>query len=282
MVLCEGCGGEFPSRNKLFQHLKLHEAAGGCGAAAAAGGSSAAPEPEPEPALLQQRRPRFRYSELFAGVGGFRVALDALGGECVFACEIEGQARGCYEDNFRSGCALARDVCEVKGEDVPPHELLTGGFPCQPFSREGTQEGLEHRLGLLFAEIVRILEASQPAMFLLENVPGLLTAQGGDAMAAVLAALRGAGYEVSYQVLDAASILPQVRRRVWLAGFRCGAQGFAFPELPSLQRGLGEVLDSEPGSAACSACALSVRFFSLFLYFQEKSCRIYPLFLAIS
>ena len=108
-------------------------------------------------------------AELFAGVGGFAVGLDALGGRRVFACEIEGQARGCYEANF--GFPLARDVRDVKGVDVSEHELLTAGFPCQPFSREGTQPGLEHRLGLLFAEIVRLLVASRPAMFLLENVP---------------------------------------------------------------------------------------------------------------
>jgi site-specific DNA-cytosine methylase len=239
---CAGCGRLFPSRNQLFRHLKAH-GEGGCGGA---------PRPEPEP----ERPARFRYSELFAGVGGFAVGLDALGGRCVFACEIEGQARGCYEANF--GCPLARDVRGVKGADVPEHELLTAGFPCQPFSREGTQPGLEHRLGLLFAEIVRLLVASRPAMFLLENVPGLLSAQGGAAMEAVLAALTGAGYDVRWRVVDAAALLPQTRRRVWLAGFRGAGRGagFKFPALPLLHRGVGEILEA-PGSAACDACALS-------------------------
>ena len=129
---------------------------------------------------------------------------------------------------------------------------------CQPFSREGTQPGLEHRLGLLFAEIVRLLVASRPAMFLLENVPGLLSAQGGAAMEAVLAALTGAGYDVRWRVVDAAALLPQTRRRVWLAGFRGAGRGrgFKFPALPLLHRGVGEILEA-PGSVACDACALS-------------------------
>jgi DNA-cytosine methyltransferase len=237
---CAGCGRLFPSRNQLFRHLK----------ALGEGDCSGVPQPEPE------RPARFRYSELFAGVGGFAVGLDALGGRCVFACEIEGQARGCYEANF--GFSLARDVRDVKGVDVPEHELLTAGFPCQPFSREGTQPGLQHRLGLLFAEIVRLLVASQPAMFLLENVPGLLSAQGGAAMEAVLAALTGAGYDVRWRVVDAAALLPQTRRRVWLAGFRGAGRGtgFKFPALPMLHRGVGEILEA-PGSVACDACALS-------------------------
>eukprot|EP00756_Hemistasia_phaeocysticola_P043657 Hpha_TRINITY_DN17231_c0_g1::TRINITY_DN17231_c0_g1_i1::g.17816::m.17816/K00558/DNMT1, dcm; DNA (cytosine-5)-methyltransferase 1 len=194
--------------------------------------------------------PRFRYSELFAGIGGFRVALDHLGGECVFACEIEPQARKSYEQNFPSppGCPLSADVCAVDAKKVPDHDLLCGGFPCQPFSREGKQPGVEGKSGGLFREIVRILDEKRPALFLLENVPGLLTAQDGKAVAEVRSALEGAGYAVKMEVLDSAAVLPQVRRRVYICGFRRDlgdADSFSFPVLPSLKRGVGEILEEE-------------------------------------
>ena len=151
---CYACGLEFCSRNQLFKHLKS------CAAAPEApGGTPSAPSTVG----------RFRYSELFAGVGGFRVALDAVGGKCVWACEIEGQARKCYLENWPAAggsCPLARDVRDTAGADVPAHDLLTGGFPCQPFSSQGHQAGLEHRLGLLFSEVVRLLRSAKPRMFL--------------------------------------------------------------------------------------------------------------------
>ena len=197
-------------------------------------------------------------AELFAGVGDFVVGLDALGGRRVFACEIEGQARGCYEANF--GFPLARDVRDVKGVDVPEHELLTAGFPCQPFSREGTQPGLEHRLGLLFAEIVRLLVASRPAMFLLENVPGLLSAQGGGGGArrpdwcGVRRPLARRGRR-----RPAAADCP--RRRVWLAGFRGAGRGRGFKlkqPLPTLTRNYRKA----PGAAAAAKCVAATERFA--------------------
>lgn len=113
----------------------------------------------------------FTFAELFAGLGGFRLGLEALGGRCLFASEIERHTREVYELNFQWPTVVG-DIREVKEEDVPSVDLLVGGFPCQPFSALGTQPAFEDERGLLFMEIVRILKASKAKAFLLENVPG--------------------------------------------------------------------------------------------------------------
>ena len=146
--------------------------------------------------------PAFTFSELFAGVGGFGVGLRQLGGACVFACEREPQARQTFRLNFppRDVPAFAKDVTEVDAAtDVPPHDLLTAGFPCQPFSRLGQQPGFQAPKGhgTLFAHIVRIVRAVRPRMLLLENVPGLATTPGGgEELRVIVGELDGAGYDV--------------------------------------------------------------------------------------
>ncbi|EOD38823.1 hypothetical protein EMIHUDRAFT_56747, partial [Emiliania huxleyi CCMP1516] len=129
-----------------------------------------------------------RYAELFAGVGGFRLALDGLGGRCVFASEIDPCAAATYERNF--GDAPLGDITEVPDEDLPAHDLLTAGFPCQSFSRSGEQRGLGDARGDLFFEIVRVA----PAALLLENVPNLLRVDNGHALHIIVHALTRAGY----------------------------------------------------------------------------------------
>ena len=154
------------------------------------------PMSDPTPA------PAFTFSELFAGVGGFGVGLRQLGGACVFACEREPQARQTFRLNFppRDVPAFAKDVTEVDAAtDVPPHDLLTAGFPCQPFSRLGQQPGFQAPKGhgTLFAHIVRIVRAVRPRMLLLENVPGLATTPGGgEELRVIVGELDGAGYDV--------------------------------------------------------------------------------------
>mmetsp|Transcript_27120 Transcript_27120/g.37860 ORF Transcript_27120/g.37860 Transcript_27120/m.37860 type:complete len:165 (-) Transcript_27120:1471-1965(-) len=145
----------------------------------------------------------FTFIELFAGIGGFRVGLEALGGKCVWGCEINQHARKCYAENFleeqggptsneaggrkssipckidgkvrrdKRKEKLAKNIRKVEVSSIPPHDILTAGFPCQPFSRLGAQPGLSdtRNRGHLFLEIVRVLKAKRPPMFLLENVP---------------------------------------------------------------------------------------------------------------
>lgn len=206
----------------------------------------------------------FRYVELFAGVGGFGEALRALNGKCVLACELESQARRAFALNNPTVTAFPRDVRAIA--ELPPHDLLTGGFPCQPFSRAGVQPGFAGKSGSLFLEIVRLLHQSRPPMFLLENVAGLLSLPGagatsGSLPAPIATALADAGYHVRYTLIDSARVLPQARRRCYIVGFRdaAAAERFKWPTLPRLGRGVGDVItvadDGEGGAAALAAAA---------------------------
>jgi len=110
-------------------------------------------------------------------VGGFRLGAEGAGGECVFSSEVDASACDTYKANF--GCRPCGDITEIEVEDIPHHELLTAGFPCQSFTQAGLEKGLEDARGELFFEITRILAARQPKAFILENVPNLLHIEGG-------------------------------------------------------------------------------------------------------
>ena len=215
------------------------------------------------------------FAEMFAGIGGFRVGLEKLGMKCVWACEVEGQARATYRENFpdSDGCRLHGDI-QVSAATVPAHDMLVGGFPCQPFTRLGKQAGFEHRHGRLFEHILKILKSRQPPMFLLENVPGLLTSPGGAAtLDEIVLSLSSCGYHVSWKIIDSSRLLPQLRKRIYIVGFskKCGVEDsdFSFPSLPSLGRGVSDILcrvDNQDNSkdksirrveSTIAACSLS-------------------------
>eukprot|EP00929_Paragymnodinium_shiwhaense_P030088 TRINITY_DN17106_c0_g1_i1.p1 TRINITY_DN17106_c0_g1~~TRINITY_DN17106_c0_g1_i1.p1 ORF type:complete len:823 (+),score=190.67 TRINITY_DN17106_c0_g1_i1:95-2563(+) len=178
--------------------------------------------------------PRFRYIELFAGIGGFRVGLDALGGQCVFASEIDSHARKTYCLNFAE--RPAGDITQIEAESVPPFDILTAGFPCQPFSIAGNQEGTGDAKGVLFLEVLRLLHAHQPAGFLLENVAQFEKVDKGRVVQTVMRELEAAGYFVTHRVLSSRAVVPQRRLRIYLVGFhksRGGEQAlqnFAWPD----------------------------------------------------
>ena len=187
----------------------------------------------------------FTYIELFCGMGGFRVALDQLRGKCVFASEIDRHCRANYFRNF--GDVPAGDICRIPSQDIPFHDLLVAGFPCQPFSSSGNQKGLQDPRGTLFREIVRILQTKQPKAFLLENVRGLLLHKQGKTLQHVIVKeLEDCGYSVQYQLVDAVHLLPQERCRLFLVGIRQDLQkesdAFEFPTFPNLERGVQDIL----------------------------------------
>lgn len=173
---------------------------------------------------------QFTFIDLFAGIGGFRSALESLGGVCVGSCELDQYARDTYRLNF--SCEEEFFVNDIARMDVPLHyaDLLCGGFPCQSFSTmsnfdgggEGTRQGgLETRgKGHLFFQLLRVLRDSKPKVFIFENVKGLVKMQGGEHLDRVLRLLRESGYNVSYGVIDAAWFLPQRRERVFFTGVR--------------------------------------------------------------
>ena len=161
----------------------------------------------------------FRFADLFAGIGGIRLAMEANGGVCVFSSEWDQFARKTYEANF--GEVPHGDITEVEVSEIPKIHLLAAGFPCQPFSSIGKREGFAHRTqGTLFWDVLRIVKARRPASVLLENVTGLLSHNGGDTMNTIENSLREADYWVTWRVLDAAEYgVPQKRERVYIVAF---------------------------------------------------------------
>lgn len=177
----------------------------------------------------------FTFLELFAGIGGFGVALEALGGTCVFASELDAKCRYLYKTNV-SSFKMYGDIYDVPEEAIPPHDLLVGGFPCQSFSSLGTQDGFRDTRGRLYLEVVRLLKLRQPRAFLLENVPGLLQTDHGSAIQTIISDLQDAGYTVSMEVCNARCLTAQSRKRLFLVGLRNGLaqKPFSFPYIPDL------------------------------------------------
>lgn len=191
-----------------------------------------------------------RFVDLFAGLGGFHVALSQLGHKCVFACEIDEGLRDVYEQNF--GMRPAGDIREVGLSEVPEHELLCAGFPCQPFSKAGEQPGFDcPTQGDLFDYVVRILGARRPQYLLLENVPNLLRHDNGDTIAHLRRRLRGLGYTVREERFSPHEFgVPQVRDRVYIVGRRQGLNGFAWPAKHSDSKtSIFDALDKDPTDA---------------------------------
>ena len=178
----------------------------------------------------------FTFIDLFAGIGGIRHGFQQQGGRCVYTSEWNPYAKKTYLANFphEEGHEFASDITEVDAEDVPDHDLLLAGFPCQPFSIAGVSKknalGRPHGFecttqGTLFYDVARIIAAKQPKAFLLENVKNLLSHDKGKTFATIIAVLREElGYDVHYKVIDGRRFVPQHRERILIVGFRepCG------------------------------------------------------------
>ena len=172
-----------------------------------------------------------RYFDMFAGIGGFRAGLTRAGGfQCVGHCEIDKYADASYRAIHDIGKEekYYPDAREIDPGDLPPFDLLCGGFPCQAFSNAGKRKGFDDARGTLFFEIARLAKARRPAYLLLENVPGLLTHDQGRTFAVILSALDELGYHVEWSVLNSANFhVPQSRKRVFLICYldpRCAGQ----------------------------------------------------------
>lgn len=171
------------------------------------------------------------FIDLFAGIGGFRVGMERLGGRCVFGSEIDKHAVATYERNF--GHRPAGDITQIAAEAVPDHEVLCGGFPCQPFSVSGKRRGFEDARGTLFFEVMRIVSVKRPKAVFLENVANYVTHDGGATLRRTVDMLEQAGYATQWRVLNASDYgVPQARRRLYIVGIRkdLEAPEFAFPE----------------------------------------------------
>ena len=192
---------------------------------------------------------KFKFIDLFAGLGGFHVALDRLGGTCVFAAEWQPHLRDLYHQNF--GIKPSGDIREVEPSAVPAHDVLCAGFPCQPFSKAGEQLGFEcTRQGDLFFNVASIIEAKSPQYFILENVPNLLQHDSGKTFHRIKDILTGLGYSVDAQRLSPHQFgIPQIRERVYIVGSRTGLDSFAWPVPSNTPTDISSVLEHQPADA---------------------------------
>ncbi|MDS0796982.1 DNA (cytosine-5-)-methyltransferase [Burkholderia pseudomultivorans] len=192
---------------------------------------------------------KFKYVDLFAGLGGFHVALDRLGGSCVFAAEWQAHLQDLYFENF--GIKPAGDIREVEPQSVPDHDILCAGFPCQPFSKAGEQLGFEcTRQGDLFFNVAAIIEAKAPQYFILENVPNLLQHDGGRTFQRIREILTALGYSVAAERLSPHQFgIPQIRERVYIVGSRGGLRGFEWPTPTDEPTSIETVLENNPADA---------------------------------
>jgi DNA (cytosine-5)-methyltransferase 1 len=204
---------------------------------------------------------QFRFVDLFAGIGGIRMGFEAHGGACVFTSEWNDFSTRTYRENYPGGAdhTLIGDIVTFPAEEVPSHDVLLGGFPCQPFSIAGVSKknalGRPHGFecttqGTLFFDVARIIAAKRPAAFLLENVKNLLSHDKGRTFDVILQTLRDElGYEVHYRVIDGQHFTPQHRERIIIVGFR-GKTAFSWDDLHLPEQGprLGSILHRTDGS----------------------------------
>ncbi len=162
---------------------------------------------------------KFKFIDLFAGVGGFHLAMKELGGECVYAAEINKDSVAVYKDNF--GINALNDVTKVNPKDIPEHDVLCAGFPCQAFSNAGQKKGFEDVRGTLFFDIKRIIEHHKPKFIILENVKHLVKHDKGNTWEVIKYNLEKLGYILTYDplILSPNQIgIPQNRPRVYILG----------------------------------------------------------------
>lgn len=173
----------------------------------------------------------YNFIDLFCGIGGFHLALSSLGATCVFASEINEAACDVYEKNF--GIRPSGDIKKIRCKDIPSHDILCAGFPCQPFSISGNKQGFNDPNGKLFFEIVRIARFHKPKIILLENVRNLESHDEGKTLKTIKDKLNGLGYKTFSKVLNSTYFgVPQARKRIYIIAFKndLKIKSFSFPE----------------------------------------------------
>lgn len=206
-------------------------------------------------------KPEFTFIDLFAGIGGMRMGFESIGGKCVFTSEWNKYSRQTYQENFGCDHNIAGDITKVAEADIPAHDVLLAGFPCQPFSLAGVSKknslGKAHGFecttqGTLFFDVARIIAHHRPAAFLLENVKNLQSHDKGKTFQVIRETLEEElGYHISWKVIDAKGFVPQHRERVFIVGFRENT-GFTFDNMvtPDAQKGpkLSTILHPQDGT----------------------------------
>ena len=193
---------------------------------------------------------KYSFIDLFAGIGGFHLALESLGAKCVFASEWDKFAANTYENNFH--LKPFGDITQIDEKKIPRHDILCGGFPCQAFSVSGKQKGFEDTRGTLFFDIARIVNHHKPKVLFLENVKNLAKHDAGRTLKTIINTLEDLEYSVFTKVFNTSNFdLPQNRERVYIVAFHNSLDShyFKFPIPPNNPVCLEQILESDPSDA---------------------------------
>lgn len=201
---------------------------------------------------MSSRDKQLTFIDLFAGIGGFHIAFHNLGAKCVFASEWNEPARLTYTKNFQKiepdlfnnhGKMFAGDITKVSAKDIPDFDILTAGFPCQPFSQAGLKRGFNETRGTLFFDVARIIREKQPKAFFLENVRGLLNHDNGKTFSTIKKVIENdLNYSFYYKIIYASDFgVPQRRPRLFMIGFKDKTVKFNFPEPRPLKLTMSDI-----------------------------------------
>ncbi len=193
---------------------------------------------------------KIKYIDLFAGIGGFHQAMNIFNAECVFSSEWDKEAAKTYFENY--GIKPNGDITKIKEENIPPHDILCGGFPCQAFSISGKQKGFSDTRGTLFFDVARIVKYHNPKVLLLENVRNFEKHDDGKTLKIVVKTLEELNYNVHYKVLNASHYgLPQNRERIFIVCFRKDLliSNYEFPKQTNEKISLFNILENNPNNA---------------------------------
>lgn len=223
--------------------------------------------------------------DLFAGIGGIRIAFESNGVKCVKSSEIDKYACETYRNNF--GEEPLGDITKIEPDDLPEFDIIAGGFPCQPFSLGGLRKGFEDTRGTLFFEVARLIKARKPKAFFLENVEGIVNHDGGKTLSVIEETLRDLGYNFQWKVMNACDYgIPQNRKRWYCVGFRKdlnigfeGQQGefikhYCFPQKQELKHTLKDIVGpiSSSDYNISDTCKRNIEKF-LHEYLSSEKCK---------
>mgnify|MGYP001304959054 FL=1 len=189
----------------------------------------------------------YRFIDLFCGIGGFHNALSSFGAKCVFASDINKHATNIYEKNFN--LKPFGDITKINTKDIPKHDILAAGFPCQAFSIAGKKKGFDDTRGTLFFEIIRISKEHKPKILILENVKNLISHDDGRTIKIIKKTLENLDYKVYYKILNTSNFgLPQSRKRIYFVCFKKNIlkRKFYFPIGKNKQTHLSDFLEKNP------------------------------------
>lgn len=190
------------------------------------------------------KKNKFKFIDLFAGLGGIRIPFEELGGQSVFSSDIDKFVQQTYEENFDE--LPYGDITKVDENDIPSFDVLLAGFPCQPFSNAGLKKGFDDTRGTLFFDIERILKKHLPQAILLENVKGFKGHDKGRTFEVIKNSLENLGYNIFTEVLNAKDFgVPQNRERIYIVGFLDKNINFIFPQKKEIKVRLGDILEKK-------------------------------------